>query len=83
MEELEKYERVANSETFEELLRCLEDFANKDGMIRGRTRLFSSQSMINQMKLYRKISDCHSNPNCATREYGIRGKMMELTYFNK
>lgn len=79
MGELEKYQRVANSETFEELLKCLEDFA-EEGMIQGRTRKFPVQSMINGMKFWYKNG---GNPNCATREFGIRGKMMELNYYGR
>ncbi len=79
MTELEKYQRVANCETFEELLKCLEGFAI-DGMIQGRTRKFPVQTMINGMKVWYKTG---GNPNVATREYGIRGKMMELEYYGK
>lgn len=83
MNELEKYQRVANSETLEQLLKCLEDFADKDGMIQGRIRKIPVQSMINTMKLYHKANDFNINPNMATREYGIRGKLMELTFYQK
>jgi hypothetical protein len=41
MTELQKFKCVANSETFEELLKCVEDFA-EDGMIQGRTRKSST-----------------------------------------
>ncbi len=80
--ELEKFQRVANSETFEQLLQCVEDFA-VDGMIQGRTRSFPVQSMINGMKLWYKADDFTLNPNSATREFGIRGKMMEMRFYNK
>ncbi len=82
MEELEKYQKVANSETFEELLSAVESFA-EDGLIKGRTRVFPVRAMINGMKMWYKADDFTLNPNSATREYGIRGKMMELRYYSK
>lgn len=79
MTELEKYQRVANSETIEELLEVVESFA-VGGMIQGRTKKFPVEDMIRGMRQYYLTSNL-VQPNVATREYGIRGKMMELTYY--
>ncbi len=83
MDELEKYQRVNQCETFEELKQCLLDFSDEHGMIKGRSREFEVHKMINFMQLYYEMRDLNVSPNSATRNWGIRGKMMELTYYKK
>ena len=81
MTDLEKYETVNSCESFAELLIILKSFANKMGIVEGRTKGFSADKMILACK-YWWDSPHLIEPNCMTRMWGLRQQMMYLRYYN-
>lgn len=45
MTELEKYEKVQSAESLEQLAKVIKSFADKDGLIQGRTYKFDAEKM--------------------------------------
>ena len=78
MTELEKYQKVNQCETPEQLYQCILDFADESGYIQGRTKRFKADRMVEQAKLYFK-DGCF--PNAVTREYGLRQQMMYIKHY--
>jgi hypothetical protein len=78
MMDLEKFQRVNECESLEELACVIENFADERGIIEGRTKSFSAKSMASYCRKY-------SFPlhNTLTREFGIRQQAMYLLFYNK
>jgi hypothetical protein len=75
--QLQKWERVNQCETVKELEACILDFADVNGMIQGRTRLFNAENMVRGLRLYMKDA---SAPNLITREFGLRQQAMYIKH---
>ena len=80
MNDLERYERVNAAETYEDLALLIEYFA-EDGMIRGRTRSFSSKNMAEACRNFDKYY--LYAPNVLTRMWGIRQQAMMIRYYGE
>lgn len=76
MSELEKYKKVNECETLEELAKVIESFADKNGAIQGRTKKFSSSRMADACRNYSK--EIH---NVLTREFGIRQQALYILFY--
>jgi len=74
-----KYEKVNSCESIEALAALLLEFADKDGNIHGRTRLFDAKTMSEDMLAY--YEDRIQNPSIITREYGFRQQAMYLKHY--
>lgn len=79
MTELEKYQKVNQAETIEQLCECILSFADESGMIKGRTRDFNAAKMVRNARLYHDGEGLV--PNVITREYGLRQQAMYLKYY--
>jgi hypothetical protein len=77
MTELEKYQKVNECETLGELASVIESFADENGMIQGRTRIFDAKQMAHYCINFKEYP-----PNMLTREYGIRQQAMCIIYYN-
>ena len=78
MNDLEKYEKVNKCETFEELAKTIESFADNLGYIQGRSRKFNAKKMANYCRNFSWFA-----PNLLTREFGIRQQAMYISYYTK
>jgi len=81
MTNLEKFIAVNNCETIEELIRLIKLFANKDGEIKGRRKLFNAEKMAKYAKIYFDDKTGMCTPNIITREFGLRQQAMYLKYY--
>lgn len=79
MTELEKWARVNNCETIEELQDCILSFAGEDGLVKGRTRDFKAKIMAEGIKMF--YDGKIQTPSIATREYGIRMQLLYLKFY--
>lgn len=77
MTELEKYEAVNKCESFEELAKVIESFADENGEIQGRTRKFNAEKMSWFCRNFTM-----GQPELLTREFGIRQQAMYISYYN-
>ena len=75
MTQLEKYNKVNNTKTLKELADVIRSFA-VDGMIKGRTKKFSAETMAKVCEEYSRF-----NHNNITREFGIRQQAMMLAFY--
>ena len=80
MTELEKYHKVNQCETIEELKEIILSFADKDGVIHGRSRTFNAQKMAEGAQL---CYDGNMIANVVTREFGLRQQLLYLMYYSK
>ncbi len=80
--ELSKWEKVNQSETIDQFYDVLLELS-ENGIIQGRTRSFSVNTMISQAKQY--YDDPHNsiNPRGVTREYGLRQQLMYLKFYKR
>jgi len=78
MNDLDKFNKVNNCESIDELCDTIISFADAQGMIQGRTKRFVAQEMANYCKTYWMNS--HNQPRFMTREFGIRQQAMYLKY---
>ncbi len=77
MDRLEKYEKVNQCETLEQLAKVIESFSDDNGMIQGRTQKFNAKRMADSCRVY------YSMPkNCLTREFGIRQQALYIEYYS-
>ena len=72
----QKYDAVNSSESLLGLSNLIKEFADKDGMIQGRTRKFEAEKMAHACMAMGTI-----RPNFLTREFGIRQQAMYLNYY--
>lgn len=77
MTDLEKYEAVNKCESLEQLSEVIRTFADENGMIQGRTRKFDANKMAHACLAFGIIQ-----PNCLTREFGIRQQAFYIEYYN-
>jgi hypothetical protein len=77
MTDLEKYQAVNKCESFEELARVIESFADEKGIIQGRTKKFDATKMAQHCRTFSMFQ-----PNVLTREFGIRQQAMYISYHN-
>lgn len=82
MTDIEKYEAVNSCESFEELLRILKSFEDKDGFIQGKSGTFDVDKMISKCRNWWTFPEIIA-PNCMTRMWGLRQQMMYLKYYDK
>lgn len=80
MNDLDKYEKVNNCETIDELQQCIKDFAN-NGIIQGKTRMFDAEKMFNGLLNYYYDSSETIPPNIVTRMWGLRQQAIYLKYY--
>jgi len=74
-----KYEKVNQCEQIEDLANLLLEFADEDGYIHGRSKLFPAKEMAENMLAY--YEDKIQNPSIITREYGFRQQAMYLKHY--
>lgn len=74
----EKYDKVNQCTTLEELAQLIETFADEEGLIQGRTRKFDANKMANFCREFTWVQ-----PNVLTREFGIRQQAMHIMYYTK
>lgn len=80
MNKLEKYELVNSCETIEELENAIKSFADKDGLIQGRTRKFNANQMAECVSVVvRGLGPI----NTLTRELGIRQQALYLRFYHR
>lgn len=77
MTDLEKYEAVNSCESPDSLAQVVLSFANAEGLIQGRSRMFDAQRMANNV--YAVIRE-NEIPNVLTREFGIRQQALYLKW---
>lgn len=68
-----KFRKVKECESLEELAKVIRSFADKDGMIKGTSREFNAEIMA---AVCENLS--HYPINMLTREYGIRDRAIKL-----
>jgi len=78
MTELDKYKKVNQCETLEELANVIESFANEDGLIKGRTKDFNAELMAGFCRYFKP--NMH---NLLTREFGIRQQALYILFYDK
>lgn len=79
MTTLEKYEVVNKCETIAELQSVIITFADHNGNIQGRTRMFKAKEMaIDAIDFYNN----KALPDILTREFGIRQQAMYIKYYH-
>jgi len=78
MTELEKFQAVNACETAEELAEVVLSFADSEGLIKGRSRMFDAQRMANNV--YYVINQ-EAIPNLLTREFGIRQQALYIQFY--
>ena len=74
---LEVYDRVNQTESFEELAEVIRSLADENGNIQGRTRTFPAENMARACEIFPQV-----NKNTLTREFGIRQQAMYIEYYN-
>jgi len=79
----EKYDAVNQCETAQELAEVILSFADVDGMISGRRRVFDAKRMADNAIGYITGKNMFIEQNALTREFGIRQQAMyiKLTFF--
>jgi len=80
--ELAKWEKVNQTETIYQFYNVLIELS-EGGIIQGRTRSFSVNTMISQAKDYYDDTNNSINPRGVTREYGLRQQLMYLKFYKK
>lgn len=75
--DLQKFEAVNACETLNQLADVIMLFANEDGQIQGRRRMFNAEKMATACKTFKD----HNYPNALTREFGIRQQAMYIKYY--
>ena len=79
MTELEKYQLVNRCQTIESLENAIMAIGSENnGMIRGRTRIFSAKIMSSYV---RGVVSLVLPANLLTRNYGIRQQALYLSFF--
>jgi len=78
MDEVEKYQKVNQCETLEELALVIESFADINGEIKGRVRYFNASKMANHCRDFNPTI-----PELLTREFGIRQQAMYIAHYTK
>lgn len=78
MIELEKYQKVNECKTREELAQVIESFADQDGFIQGRKRQFKAGIMASICRRYTLAEH-----NMLTREFGIRQQAMCIIFYGE
>jgi len=74
----ERCEAVNECKTFEELAEVILSFADTDGNIQDKTRLFNAKEMAEHCINFSMIY-----PNTLTRMWGIRRQAMYMSYSNR
>ena len=77
MNYLERFQKVNECETLEQLATVIESFADNDGLIKGRTKNFNAEVMSNICRRYTPVEH-----NMLTREYGIRQQALYILFYN-
>jgi hypothetical protein len=76
MTHLEKYERVNQAESLKELANIIRSFADEDGKIQGRRRMFDAELMAKACEVFSPLSH-----DTLTREFGIRQQAMMIYFY--
>ena len=74
----QKYDAVNSCDNFKALGDVIEEFADDDGMIQGRTKKFDAGKMA---VICRNFSSPGVIPAMLTREFGIRQQAMYISYY--
>ena len=80
MTELEKYEVVNKCETFEDFEKVLKSFGDEQGKIKGRSRTFDVNKMLEGAYGY-YYDKMWGSPSTVTRKYGLRQQLMYLKHY--
>jgi hypothetical protein len=72
------FEEVNSAETLDHLARIIENLADEDGYITGRSNKFSAKSMAKVCRDYEAYPK-----NSLTREFGIRQQAMYILYYSE
>ena len=75
--ELIRFKKVNDCQTLEELAIIIENFADENGYIQGRTKSFLAKNMAMICRRYSKFEH-----NLLTREYGIRQQALYILFYN-
>lgn len=77
--ELSRYQAVNKCETLKQLADVIRSFADKDGMIQGRTQKFNAETMARacESKVYATAA-----PNLLTRQWGIRQQALYILHYS-
>ena len=73
----EKYDKVNQTTTLDQLAEVIESFGDENQMIQGRTRVFSAIKMAQYCRNF-----TIAMPELLTREFGIRQQAMLISYYN-
>jgi len=77
MSDLEKFQKVNECETLEQLSIVIESFADKDGFINGKDKNFNAKVMSSICKRYSSAEH-----NMLTRQFGIRQQALYILFYN-
>jgi hypothetical protein len=77
MNELEKFQKVNQCKTLDELADVILSFADENGQIKGRIRNFNAQVMADICRRYTAVEH-----NMLTREYGIRQQALYILFYD-
>ena len=77
MTDLEKYEKVNQTENLTELANVIRSFTNVRGKVMGKTRSFDAERMATNCEYYNLLAH-----NTITREFGIRQQAMMHLFYN-
>ena len=80
MTDLEKYQKVNSCQTLADLQKCIIEFADENGMIQGKERLFNAKIMASRAEVFYTIGNWAES---VTREFGLRQQLMYLRHYKK
>lgn len=80
MTELEKFQKVNQCETEEQLAAIILEFADETGQIQGRDKSFDAAQMSARVERVIKGS---MSPSVLTREFGIRQQALYIRYYTQ
>ena len=76
--DLEKFQLINACETVEDLTVAIEAFADPEGLIQGRTRMFDAHRMVRNVQ---SVIEEGASPNLLTREFGIRQQALYIRHY--
>lgn len=80
MTELEKFQKVNQCETGEQLAAVIKEFADESGLIQGRDKSFDATRMSVRSI---EVIEGKQSPSVLTREFGIRQQALYIRYYTQ
>ncbi|MEN6292339.1 MAG: hypothetical protein ABFD07_10060 [Methanobacterium sp.] len=78
MTDLEKFQAVNKCESYDELAKVIESFADEHGQIEGRRDSFSAKRMAEACRNFNSV-----RANKLTREWGIRQQALYIRFYSE